>query len=171
MGKSTISMAIFNSYVAVYQRVMDESWCIMFVDDNECVFMNIFSWMCEWKKKLMNFMNGWSIWSMVHDGTMNGFHIMLKMVFQKCSQDSHKMIHSSIYIYIEYILNILTTIDNLLIHWLYWPSPVVLPPAGSSAVLPPRTAALHWASGNEIGKWWLWEVSASPVKTIIRSSL
>ena len=84
-------------------------------------------------------------WSMVHDGTMNGFHIMLNMVFHECSQDSHKMIHSAIY-------------------WISWPRLIIfwfigsidpaheIPPAGSSAVLPPRTAALHWASdGNEKG--------------------
>ena len=82
---------------------------------------------------------------MVHDGTMNGWKTSCWIWFFICSQDSHKMIHYAIY-------------------WISWPRLIIfwsigaidpaheIPPAGSSAVLPPRTAALHWASdGNEKG--------------------
>ena len=128
--------------------------------DVSCLWMTmsvlmIFFHECVNEKKLMNNVNnewtGWSIyiyisiWSMVHDGTMNGWKTSCWIWFFICSQDSHKMIHYAIY-------------------WISWPRLIIfwsigaidpaheIPPAGSSAILPPRTAALHWASdGNEKG--------------------
>lgn len=128
------------------------------------VLMNILMCDCEWICWWI--MNGWSKKSTVHDGTMNGFHdscwiCFFSYMFTRQSQNDP-------FSYI-YILNILTTIDNLLIHWLYWPSPWSIPPAGSSAVLPPRTAALHWAAmkkGHEKGLMALGSHRESPVKTI-----
>ena len=112
------------------------------------VLMNILSWMCEWI--FWWIMNGWSfflsIWSMVHDGTMNGWKT-------SC--------------WIWFFMNVHKTVTKWSIHaiyWISWPRLIIfwsigaidpaheIPPAGSSAVLPPRTAALHWASdGNEKG--------------------